>query len=194
MEFPGFSLCADLKNNGRNFIPTIPLVQNSNGSIEAKALPGLHTGVKVLICKPISLIEIVLFCSVFAVQEPYGPNAQHVSRNFCDSPLCQTKSQSCIWVSSSLSFRPVRQLPGVGMGTENNASIYRIGGVMDGNFEKSPYQRVPLGLVPENTRSGLLSGVQRVLVNKQKSQVDSHVITPPQRSPNNFMKPTESSR
>jgi len=60
---------------------------------------------------------------------------------------------------------------------------------VDGKIEKSPFQRVPLSAMSEN-RSALLSGVQRVLVKPK----DATPVAQQLRSPNNFMKPTESSR
>ena len=78
----------------------------------------------------------------------------------------------------------------MGTGVENSGSMYPSSGPTDGKVEKSPFQRVPLSAMSEN-RSVLLSGVQRVLVKPK-----AHEVTPVQalRSPNNFMKPTESSR
>jgi hypothetical protein len=69
----------------------------------------------------------------------------------------------------------------VGTGAENKDSIYNVA------YEKSPYHRVPLG---DQNRVALLSGAQRVVIKPTKAVADTHS----HRSPNNFMKATESSR
>ena len=95
----------------------------------------------------------------------------------------------------NFNFRPHRSIPGVGLGVENKDSIYQTISYTTVSaekvYERSPLHRTPLG---EHNKSGLLSGVQRVLIKSNKSHHDDvnniHMI----RSPNNFMKPTEASR
>ena len=92
---------------------------------------------------------------------------------------------------------PSRFIPGVGSGIENKVFVKDFDrnniGRAEKAFENSPCQRIPLGTVSDNSRSALLSGVQRVLVRTKSANEHTHTITPV-RSPNNFMKPTEASR